>query len=187
MPPYRTTDAMESDGMDTKYYIRWMIRRDMPEVLEIENGCFEFPWSEEGFIRGLRARNCIGMVAEYDEKVVGYMIYELHKTRLHVINFAAHPELHRQGVGCAMARNLISKLRHDRRWRMLLEVRESNLAAQQFFRAMGFMATNILRDFYDDTSEDAYQMEYRVVTKGLGLESYGQRFCMAPVGEERGK
>ena len=32
---------------------------------------FEFPWSEEDFIRCLRQRNCIGMVAEHDEQVVG--------------------------------------------------------------------------------------------------------------------
>ena len=48
-------------------HIRWMIRRDMSDVLEIENNSFEFPWFEEDFIRCLRQRNCIGMVAEYDE------------------------------------------------------------------------------------------------------------------------
>ena len=62
---------------DMNVHIRWMIRRDMPEVLEIEQSSFEFPWTEEDFIRCLRQRNCIGMVAEYDEKVVGFMIYEL--------------------------------------------------------------------------------------------------------------
>ena len=51
-------------------HIRWMIRRDMPEVLSIENESFEFPWSEEDFIRCLRQRNCIGMVAEHHDRVV---------------------------------------------------------------------------------------------------------------------
>ena len=67
-------------------HIRWMIRRDMPEVLAIENLSFEFPWSEEDFIRCLRQRNCIGMVSEHEEQVVGFMIYELHRNRLHVLN-----------------------------------------------------------------------------------------------------
>ena len=74
-------------------HIRWMIRRDMPEVLAIEEQCFEFPWSEEDFIRCLRQRNCIGMVAEHSERVVGFMIYELHKNRLHILNFAVHAAL----------------------------------------------------------------------------------------------
>ena len=38
-------------------HIRWMIRRDMAEVLDIEGQCFEFPWSEDDFVRCLRQRN----------------------------------------------------------------------------------------------------------------------------------
>jgi ribosomal-protein-alanine N-acetyltransferase len=141
-------------------HIRWMIRRDMSEVLAIETGCFEFPWSEEDFIRCLRQRNCIGMVAEHEERVLGFMIYELHKTRLHVLNFAVHPEFRRRGVGSVMAQKLVSKLSHQRRNRILLEVRETNLAAQLFFRQTGFRAISVLRDFYHDTTEDAYLMQY---------------------------
>ena len=74
--------------LEVRVHIRWMIRRDMPEVLAIESENFEFPWLEEDFIRSLRQRNCIGMIAEHDDRVVGFMIYELHKTRIHVLNFA---------------------------------------------------------------------------------------------------
>ncbi|MBI2479705.1 MAG: ribosomal protein S18-alanine N-acetyltransferase [Planctomycetia bacterium] len=137
-----------------------MIRRDMPEVLGIESQSFEFHWSEEDFIRCLRQRNCIGMVAEFEEQVVGFMIYELHKTRLHVLNFAVNPAFRRRAVGQAMMSKLVSKLSHQRRNRILLEVRETNLAAQLFFRNIGFRAVSVLRDFYDDTTEDAYLMQF---------------------------
>lgn len=142
-------------------HIRWMIRRDMPAVLDIESQSFEFPWSEEEFIRCLRQRNCIGMVAEQDDAVVGFMIYELHKNRLHILNFAVDPEARRSGVGAAMCDKLVSKLSHDRRNRIMLEVRETNLDAQLFFRNLGFKAISVLRDFYDDTTEDAYLMQLR--------------------------
>jgi ribosomal-protein-alanine N-acetyltransferase len=145
---------------DVCVHIRWMIRRDMPEVLGIEGQSFEFPWSEEDFIRCLRQRNCIGMVAEFEEQVVGFMIYELHKTRLHILNFAVNPGFRRRAVGQAMMGKLVSKLSHQRRNRILLEVRETNLAAQLFFRNIGFRAVSVLRDFYDDTTEDAYLMQY---------------------------
>ena len=91
-------------------HIRWMIRRDMPEVLNIEESSFEFPWSEDDFIRCLRQRNCIGMVAEHDERVVGFMIYELHKTRLHVLNFCVHPTYRRLGVGSQMVKKTMRKV-----------------------------------------------------------------------------
>ena len=146
---------------DVRVHIRWMIRRDMPEILEIEDRSFEFPWSEEDFIRCLRQRNCIGMVAECDDRIVGFMIYELHKNRLHILNFAVHPNFRHQGDGTQMAHKLIGKLSHQRRTRILLEVRETNLPAQLFFRDAGFRAISVLRDFYEDTVEDAYLMELR--------------------------
>ena len=144
-----------------KVHIRWMIRRDMPEVLAIEQKSFEFPWCENDFLRCLRQRNCIGMVAEHDDQVVGFMIYELHKTRLHMLNFAVGSRFRRLGVGAQMIEKLIGKLSSQRRNRILLEVRETNLAAQLFFRSSGFRAVSVLREFYEDTPEDAYLMQFR--------------------------
>ena len=48
----------------TALHIRWMIRRDMPDVMGIEVASFEYAWTEDDFLRCLRQRNCIGMVAE---------------------------------------------------------------------------------------------------------------------------
>jgi ribosomal-protein-alanine N-acetyltransferase len=42
----------------------------------------------------------------------------------------------------------------------VLEVRETNLPAQLFFRSLGFRATSVLKDFYRDSTEDAYLMQY---------------------------
>ncbi len=144
-----------------KVHIRWMIRRDMPASLAIEADSFEFPWCENDFLRCLRQRNCIGMVAEHNERIVGFMIYELHKTRLHILNFAVNSRYRRFGVGGQMITKLIGKLSTQRRNRILLEIRETNLAAQLFFRSCGFRAVSVLRNFYEDTPEDAYLMQYR--------------------------
>jgi [ribosomal protein S18]-alanine N-acetyltransferase len=146
---------------ELRVHIRWMIRRDMPEVLATEGQSFEFPWSEDDFLRQLRQRNCIGMVADCGDAVAGFMIYELHKTRLHVLNFAVAPEYRRRGIGRQMMSKLTGKLSQQRRSRLLLEVRETNLDAQLFFRALGFRAVSVLRGFYEDTPEDAYVMQYR--------------------------
>ncbi|MBI3410680.1 MAG: ribosomal protein S18-alanine N-acetyltransferase [Planctomycetes bacterium] len=144
-----------------RVHIRWMIRRDMPEVLQTEQKSFEFAWTEEDFLRCLRQRNCIGMVAENGEKVVGFMIYELHKAKLHILNFAVHPAWRRSGVGSQMVAKLVSKLSSHRRTRITLEVRETNLPAQLFFRRQEFRAVRVLRAFYEDSGEDAFLMEYR--------------------------
>ncbi len=146
----------------TRVHIRWMIRRDMPEVLAIEHASFEYPWCEEEFLRVLRQRNCIGMVAEHGERIAGFMIYELHRNKIHVLDFATHPELRRRGVGRQMVSKLAGKLSSQRRNRIALYVRETNLAAQFFFRVAGFRASEVVREHYQDSGEDAYSMHYHL-------------------------
>ena len=146
-----------------RVHIRWMIRRDMPEVLQIEQDSFDYSWTEEDFLRCLRQRNCIGMVAEHGEKVVGFMIYELHKNKLHILNFAVCPSCRRTGIGGQMIAKLIGKLSSHRRTKITRAVRERNLNAQMFFQALDFRAMKVLRNYYEDSGEDAYLMQFRIM------------------------
>ena len=152
--------TVPTPASQVRVHIRWMIRRDMPEVLAIEHAGFEFPWCEEEFLRVLRQRNCIGMVAELGERVVGFMIYELHKNKLVVLDLATNAEFARQGVGRQMVSKLVGKLSSHRRTKIVLHVRETNLNAQHFFHKQGFRALEVVREHYGDTNEDAYVMQY---------------------------
>jgi [ribosomal protein S18]-alanine N-acetyltransferase len=160
-PTWKEAGMQSEQKQELRVHIRWMIRRDMPEVLAIEAESFEFPWFEEDFVRCLRQRNCIGMVAEHEDRVAGFMIYELHKTRIHVLNFAVAGAYRRCGVGSQMIAKLAAKLSAQRRSRIVLEIRETNLDAQLFFRENGFRAVSVLHSYYADTPEDAYLMQYR--------------------------
>lgn len=139
----------------------------MPEVLEIEKENFEIPWTENDFNKALRTRNCIGMVIEVGGTVDappiaigGFMVYELHKNKLVLVNFAVKKDMHKQGLGSKMIQKLISKLSVDRRKKIELYLRESNLTGQLFFSKLGFKAVHVERQFYEDTGEDAYLMKY---------------------------
>lgn len=156
-----------------KVHIRWMIRRDMVDVLRTEQDSFEYSWTEEDFLKCLRQRNCIGMVAEHDERVVGFMIYELHKNKLHVLNFAVHPEHRRNGIGRQMVAKLVGKLSSHRRTRISLMVRETNLVAQLFFKSVEFRACKVLRKFYEDSGEDAFSMQFQIAGESTGDDQDG--------------
>jgi [ribosomal protein S18]-alanine N-acetyltransferase len=154
----------KTKNYDLKCQIRWLIRRDMAEVLEIEKESFEFAWTEEDFLCCLRQRNCIGMVAEHNQEIMGFMIYELHKSSLHLLNMAVAPctGVRRKGVGSQMIDKLVDKLYQQKREEVVLEVRETNLAAQLFYKNQGFRAICVLKNHYDDTVEDAYVMRYNL-------------------------
>jgi ribosomal-protein-alanine N-acetyltransferase len=59
-----------------------------------------------------------------------------------------------------MVDKLVGKLSSHRRTRIVLHVRETNLAGQLFFRGQNFKATEVIREHYQDTGEDAFLMNY---------------------------
>lgn len=157
---------MESTESTTDLHVRWMVREDMDAVLDIEQRSFDYPWSEDDFIRVLRDRKTIGMVAIGEkEQVVGYFVYELYKTKMHVLNLAVDFSFRRRGVGRQMIDKLKSKLSPDRRRRLTMEVGDGNLAGQLFLRAMGFRAVRVLYGLWEEEcpdAADAYLMQYRL-------------------------
>lgn len=168
--------------------IRWMIKRDFPEVLAIERASFDCPWREEDFLCLLRQRNCIGMVAECDGRVVGFMVYLLEPGCYHLENFAVAPDFRGCGVGRQMVRRLIDKLSRQKRDRILLVVRERNLSAQLFFRAVGFRAFCVLHGLYDGSDEDAYAMRFTLDCEGAFMPSNRIAACLDEIesGSKRG-
>jgi ribosomal-protein-alanine N-acetyltransferase len=155
--------STDNQRQEATVYIRWMIRRDLPRVVSIEEDCFDFPWSEEEFLNSLRQRNRIGMVAEHDGQLVGFVLYELNRMRVHVLDLAVARDHQRLRIGRQIISKLIRKLSIQRRRRITLEIRETNLPGQLFFRAEGFRAVSTLKKFYwEDSREAAYFMVYSV-------------------------
>lgn len=141
--------------------VRWMVKSDMPAVLDIETATFEFAWTEKDFSQCLGKLNCIGLVAESldDGILTGYVVYDRHRDHIDILNMAVAHVFRRQNVGAQMLRSLIAKLYYPR-LSLRCEVRETNLTAQLFLRRYGFRAIRVLRGWYDDSDEDAYAMHY---------------------------
>lgn len=135
--------------------IRWMLKRDLPEVLEIENQEFEFPWEEENFRYCLRQREITSMVCLHDDKIVGYMVYEFHKHRIEIVNFVVTHSYQRGGVGSQMIQKLLKlKSKHRRCVEMCLV--EANLPGHLFLKNQGFEAVEVLDEFFEDCDKDTY-------------------------------
>lgn len=140
---------------ELRVHVRWMIRRDMPAVMAIDEHGLQ--WQEHEFIRCLRQRNCIGMVAEWKEQVVGQMIYELYKDRLHIVNFGVDPDYRRRTVATQMMLKLQGKLSQERRNRIVVGVPDAMLGMQLFLKNVGFFAEEI--------DDEEYRFVYRHVVE----------------------
>jgi len=146
--------------MTDKLNIRWMTGRDMEWAAALERASFEFPWAAVDFVRFLRGRSSIGMVAERGDHLCGYMVYELEKTQIVLATLAVDPYWRRCGVGRAMIERLQNKLNAKRRQRLVAVVTESNVRAQLWLRALGFCCRWIIRQPYCETDEDGYEFVY---------------------------
>lgn len=137
---------------------------DLPEILEIEKKCFRYPWMKENFEGCMANLDCIGQVAKHEDKVIAYWIYKL-RTDIDILSIAVDPEWQRRGVGRQIIECLKEKLARQHRNKIVIEVSESNLPAQLFFKEMGFRAECVLHDHYMDSKEDAYQMVYHATSE----------------------
>ena len=102
------------------------------------------------------------MVAEYRGEIVGFMIYELLKHRINLLNLAVARKYRRRSFGAQLVDRLVKKLLTTSRSKISFTVRERNLDAQLFFRSQGFRAISILYNFYETINEDAYLMQLRI-------------------------
>lgn len=140
--------------------IRWAIRRDQPSILRIEHLVAEYPWGEEELEKALQFQKNIGLVAELEGKVVGYLVYQLNEIYLELLVMGVDPKHQRRGIGRLLVERAKTKLTHGRRFLNVEGLQETNLVAQQFFRALGFKAIAVERNYFAATGEDAYMMRY---------------------------
>lgn len=131
--------------------IRWLIRRDMEHVLDIERQSYSPHWQEDDFLSALRQRNCIGMIAEHGHRVVGYMIYELHKEQLTVLKMAVRPDDRRCGIASQMLLRLVDKLSQQRRTNINITISEYNDIAMKVLKGNKFEATGVAEGWIDFT------------------------------------
>jgi ribosomal-protein-alanine N-acetyltransferase len=142
------------------FYIRWLNRSDMQEVLGIEQASFPYPWELKDFYHILQPKKTWGKVCEIDGKVVGFIIYHTDRDAYNIVNLAVHPDYRKRGVGRALVDDMLEKVHPLRRHEARLTVSEQNLDAQLFFREIGFKATKVLRAFYGP-DHDGYLMVYK--------------------------
>lgn len=150
--------------------IRWLIHRDMDEVIEIERASYDDPWTEDEFMSYLRQRNVIGQVVErtsYERstyEILGFMVYEFHVHAMQLLNIAVRPDCRMQGIGASMIDKMKGKMSQQKRL-LSVTVRETNVGGQLFFRAMGLRCEEIIRDYYTGYSEDGYEFQYRLAER----------------------
>ena len=141
------------------FTIRKMTVDDVPAVVQLDQKSFSLPWPERSFRFELTdnpASRC--WVAELDGNVVAMIVIWLIVDEAHVATIATDPEYRRQGIGKRLLAHALRDMIRDGARSSFLEVRESNVAAQEMYQKFGYEIMGRRRRYYRDNDEDAILM-----------------------------
>lgn len=139
--------------------IRRMILEDLPAVVELDQMSFSLPWPERSFRFELTenpASRC--WVVELDGRIVGMLVAWMLVDEAHIATLATHPDHRRRGIARELLAHVLRSMAREGAVSSLLEVRESNTAAQSMYRQFGYEAVGRRKRYYKDTDEDAILM-----------------------------
>ena len=122
---------------------------DINQLLDIEHYCYDDPWPREAFEEEIgNGIAGIGMVAEDDGIIVGFITGLTMAQELQVHNIAVHPDYQGRGIGRQLMEAVDALGRAGDYKRISLEVRQDNDIACKLYLSLGFKAVGTRKDFY---------------------------------------
>lgn len=142
---------------------------DLDEVVALDAAVSNPVWSRAMFESELTTNQFAGfLVARAPRgRVCGYIGFWIVFEELHLLNVAVHPDWRRQGVAAKLVRTVFETAIAKGVIRALLEVRASNLAAQQLYARFGFQVIARRSGYYTQPSEEALIMACDGVGGGI--------------------
>ena len=131
---------------------------DIDGIMSIEPAIYgAHHWSRQSFLNELtNPAGCyFGAVDAVTGTILGYSGFWLIQDEAHITTLAVHPDQRRQKIGeRLLINNIIEARKLGAHW-MTLEVRVSNVAAQELYYKYAFRKLGLRPRYYQDNSEDA--------------------------------
>ncbi len=141
--------------------IRRMTVDDLDRVHRIDVLSFSLPWTERSFRFELTnnpvARLWVADLAGEGQppQVVAMLVMWRIIDEVHIATIAVHPDHRRGGVGRRLLAVALLEAQREGAEKAFLEVRRSNLAAQELYHRFGFEVAGVRPRYYKDNMEDA--------------------------------
>ncbi len=137
--------------------IRLAERRDVGDILVIENQQFPEPWSRAMMLDEItNTENRRYSVAVEDGVILGYLgLMFVLRDEVHVNSIGTRPRHEGRGVATSLLDEAWSTLRARGVARATLEVAVSNTRALALYYRYGFAPVGVRKNYYQKTREDA--------------------------------
>lgn len=141
--------------------LRLMEEADLDQVLEISSLSLKESWSKSAFLNELSNPLAKYMVSIVNDTIVGFAGVWIIVDEGHITNIAVHPNFRGQGVGEKLVLSLINQASSWSINSFTLEVRDSNIIAQNLYKKLSFIEEGRRKNYYSDNNEDAIIMWIR--------------------------
>lgn len=171
------------------YTLRHMRLGDIPQVVDIDRASFSSPWPSRTYEFEITNRDashfCVIEASDYLDKsravrslfqrlwtpksvplIAGYGGCWLIAGEAHISTIAVHPQFRGLGLGELLLSGMLKRSLNLEGQYSVLEVRASNLLAQQLYRKYEYEVVGRRRGYYRDDGEDALLMEARPLDEG---------------------
>lgn len=146
---------------EATFSIREVKYTDIKKLIAIERDAYhgDVPWGRSAFLEELNGPHpVLYILAEQDQKVVGFMGVRFEKTDGHITNVAVLNEYQNQGIGRFFIEEAVRVAKEKQYATLSLEVRISNVDAQRLYRRLGFVSQRVKPNYYRSNNEDALDM-----------------------------
>lgn len=144
--------------LNPDFIIRKMVPQDIEAVMAIEKEAFSMPWSKESYLAEMKNQFASYLVCDAGTQIAAYggiwVVFE----EAHITNVAVNAEFRRRGIGSTIMLELEKIAREQKALRIMLEVRPSNEPALRTYKKLGYLPTNVRKEYYSDNGEDALIM-----------------------------
>jgi len=141
--------------------LRPMTSATLDGVMALEEEVYPFPWTRGNFLDSLSSGYLAWTLNRIDGLLVGYCVAMFGADEMHLLNITIAPTWRRHGHARRLLDELVAACRARPADRLWLEVRESNQAAREAYRRLGFAPAGVRTGYYPaprGTREDAVVM-----------------------------
>ena len=139
--------------------LRRMTLSDVPAVHRLEEAIFSMPWSEKDFVYEMTENKVARyLVIEEAGEIIAFAGAHIILDQAHVTNIAVRQDCRGRGLGRMITRALMQYASNLGAEYLTLEVRQSNVTAQNLYKSLSFVKVNVRKRYYEDTGEDAWLM-----------------------------
>ena len=142
--------------------IQRMTPEDLDEILGIETGSFNDPWTDEIFHAELRHSwsHCDVLREPDGGRILGYIVFWGVADEVHLLNVAVHPGERQHHPGRRLLDHMLAFARDASARFITVEVRSSNTAAIHLYESADFKRVGVRPRYYANNGEDAVIMLY---------------------------